>query len=71
MSELFIKSEYISLSQALKLCGAVLSGGQAKELISEGEVKVNGETCLQRGRKLRPGDVFEASGEVFEVRGCT
>ena len=48
--------EYIKLGQALKLVGAVGSGTDAKFVIAQGEVSVNGETELRRGRKLYPGD---------------
>ena len=59
-----ITTEYIKLEALLKLADAVSSGGEAKLVIQEGEVTVNGETCTQRGRKLRPGDVAVLSGEV-------
>jgi ribosome-associated protein len=47
----------------MKLAGAVDTGGMAKQLIQSGQVKVNGETCLMRGKKMRPGDSFEFQGE--------
>ena len=59
-----ITTEYIKLDALLKLADAVSSGGEAKILIQEGEVAVNGETCTQRGKKLRPGDVAVLSGEL-------
>ena len=59
-----ITTEYIKLEALLKLANAVSSGGEAKVLIQEGEVTVNGETCTQRGKKLRPGDVAVLGGEV-------
>lgn len=59
-----ITTEYIKLDALLKLADAVSSGGEAKILIQEGEVTVNGETCTQRGKKLRPGDVAVLSGEL-------
>ena len=52
-----ITTEYIKLDALLKLANVVASGGEAKLLIQEGEVSVNGAPCLQRGKKLRPGDV--------------
>ena len=67
MYEIKLKDEYIKLGQALKAAGLVSSGVEAKEVIQEGLVKVNGETCLQRGRKIRPGDVVELDGEAVEV----
>jgi ribosome-associated protein len=52
-----ITTEYIKLDSLLKLAGAAATGGDAKELINGEKVKVNGETCTARGKKLRPGDV--------------
>ncbi len=51
-----IKEEFIRLDSALKLAGLVFTGGQAKIMIQNGEVKVNGEICTMRGKKLRLGD---------------
>ena len=59
MQEIVIKDEYIKLGQALKLAGLVGSGVEAKILIQDGLVTVNGEVDERRGRKLYPGDVFE------------
>lgn len=58
MQEIRIKDEYIKLGQALKLAGLVGSGVEAKILIQDGLVTVNGEVDERRGRKLYPGDVF-------------
>ncbi len=49
---------YIRLDQFLKLKGLVFSGGEAKHLIQDGEVLLNGEICTQRSKKIRPGDVI-------------
>jgi len=65
--EIVIRDEFIKLDSFLKFSGAVLSGGEAKELIQGGKVKVNGETCTMRGKKLRPGDVAELSGKTYAV----
>jgi ribosome-associated protein len=62
-----IETDYIKLDALLKFAGAVMSGGEAKTVVSEGLVKVNGETCLMRGKKIWPGDVVEFDGEVIEV----
>ena len=62
-----IHTEYIRLDSALKLAALVESGGMAKELILDGAVRVNHVKCLQRGKKLREGDVFEFDGRIFEV----
>ena len=67
VSEFPIREEYIKLDSFLKFCGAVLSGGEAKELIQGGKVKVNGEVCTMRGKKLRPGDEAELSGKRYRV----
>ena len=53
-----ITTEFIKLQDAMKLANLVESGGEAKVVIQEGDVSVNGEVCTQRGRKLRPGDSF-------------
>lgn len=62
-----INTEYIRLDAALKLADAVSSGGQAKIIIQEGDVKVNGQTCEQRGKKIRAGDVFEFNNVLYEA----
>ena len=51
-----IHTEFIKLQDLLKFAGAVETGGDAKLIIQEGRVAVNGEPCLMRGKKLRPGD---------------
>ena len=63
-----IKDEYIKLGQALKLTGLVSSGVDAKFLIQDGQVKVNGEVDTRRGKKLRPGDTFEFENTVVLVK---
>lgn len=59
--------EYIKLGQLLKKAGMVSSGVEAKEVITKGLVKVNGEEDLRRGRKLYPGDVVSYDGEEVKV----
>ena len=59
--------EYIKLGQALKLASLVSSGVEAKIVIQEGEVLVNGEVDTRRGRKLYPGDTFTYKGEAVKV----
>ena len=49
----------------MKLANAVETGGEAKECIQGGEVKVNGEVCTMRGKKLRPGDTVTFRGEEY------
>ncbi|MDD5939259.1 MAG: RNA-binding S4 domain-containing protein [Lachnospiraceae bacterium] len=63
-----IHDEYIRLGQAMKLAGLVQSGVEAKIVIQNGEVKVNGEVETRRGRKLRPGDTASFDGKEFTVR---
>ena len=54
-----IRTPFIKLDQALKFCGIAETGGHAKELVEKGAVRVNGEVCTSRGKKLVPGDTFE------------
>lgn len=63
-----IRDEFIKLGQALKLAGLVSSGVDAKFLIQDGQVKVNGEVDTRRGKKLYPGDNFEFEGTVVLVK---
>lgn len=67
MKQITIKDEYIKLGQAMKLSSLVSSGTDAKYLIQNGEVKVNGEVCLMRGKKLCPGDRFSYDGHTVEI----
>ena len=62
-----ITTEFIKLQDALKYANLVYSGGEAKSLIQEGEVKVNGEVCTMRGKKLRPGDTFTFAGQTVKI----
>ena len=66
--EIRIKDEYIKLGQALKLASLDGSGVEAKFVIEEGSVLVNGEVETRRGKKLRDGDVVSFQGESFTVR---
>ena len=67
MEKITIETEYIKLDQLLKFSGICAIGSEAKELIAEGKVKVNGEVCTMRGKKIRSGDVVEACGETVSV----
>ena len=62
-----ISTEFIKLQDAMKYANIVYSGGEAKQLILEEQVKVNGEVCTMRGKKLRPGDKFEFMGQVYLI----
>ena len=64
METITITTEYIRLQDLMKLSNMVSSGGEAKQLIQDGQVLVNGEPCLQRGRKLRPGDEVSYGGRA-------
>lgn len=67
MMNITIRDEFIRLGQAMKLAGLVDNGSQAKEVIQNGEVTVNGETDTRRGRKLRDGDSFSWNGQEVVV----
>ncbi len=62
-----ISTEYIKLDALLKFAGAADTGGEAKLAIREGEVRVNGDVCTMRGKKLRPGDRAELPGLTLVV----
>ncbi len=63
-----ISTEFIRLDSAMKLAGIAATGGEAKMYIQDGEVKVNGETCQSRGKKLRDADTFEFNRTVYEIK---
>ena len=63
-----IKTEFIKLDQLLKFSGLCDTGGFAKELILQGEVKVNGEVCTMRGKKIRSGDTVTAGDYTVKVK---
>lgn len=67
MKTVKIKDEYIKLGQALKLGGLVSSGVEAKFVIQDGEVSVNGAVELQRGKKLHSGDIVSYQGETVQI----
>ena len=62
-----IYSEFIKLQDAMKFANIVYSGGEAKQLILDGQVKVNGEVCTMRGKKLYPGDSFAFMGGKYLI----
>ena len=67
MKTIPIHTEFIKLQDLLKFANLVESGGQAKECVQAGEVSVNGEVCLMRGKKIRPGDDVCFRGEHHTV----
>ncbi len=62
-----LREEFIKLGQALKASGMVDSGVDAKIVISDGLVKVNGQTEIRRGRKLFSGDIVEFDGNIINI----
>ncbi len=67
MEKINIVTEYIKLDSLLKLAALVGTGGEAKYVISEGMVTVNGEVCTQRGKKLHQGDKVSFAGNELEI----
>lgn len=67
MNKLLIKDEYIRLCDALKLSGEAETGGMAKLMILNGDVTVNGEVCLMKGKKLYEGDTFSFDGLDYKI----
>ena len=67
MEKIAIKTEYIKLDALLKYAALLSSGGEAKIAVAEGLVRVNGEVCTVRGKKLRPGDRVEFGGRSVEL----
>ncbi|HIW16187.1 MAG TPA: RNA-binding S4 domain-containing protein [Firmicutes bacterium] len=68
MEEIVINTEFIKLDSALKFANMAESGGEAKTMVQDGYVSVNGEVCTQRGRKLRAGDTVTVAGQSFRIR---
>lgn len=66
--EFILKGEYIRLDDLLKNVGVVNTGGHAKIIIQDGEVKVNGEVCTMRGKKMRSGDSAEFEHIIYDVK---
>ncbi len=62
-----IRTDWIKLDSLLKFTGMCFTGGHAKQLIREGQVKVNGEVCTERGRKIRHGDIVTLNGVEIDV----
>ena len=67
MTEIKITTEYIKLQDLLKLASLTATGGEAKIVIQEGDVSVNGAVCTMRGKKIRPGDAVEFNGKKLTV----
>lgn len=67
MKKVTITTEFIKLQDLLKFANLAETGGEAKERVQGGEVKVNGEVCTMRGKKIRPGDVVLFAGQELTV----
>ena len=67
METITIETEFIKLDALLKFAALTGTGGEAKQVITDGMVAVNGETCTQRGKKLHPGDRVSFAGNELEV----
>ena len=67
MEKIEIHTDYIKLDAFLKFCGEAGTGGEAKNRIAAGEIRVNGEVCTMRGKKLRDGDVVTVDGQSYTV----
>lgn len=67
MEKISITGEFIKLDALLKFASLVASGGEAKRVVADGLVAVNGETCLMRGKKIRPGDTVSFCGAELQV----
>ena len=70
METISITGDFIKLDALLKYAALVASGGEAKRVIADGLVAVNGETCLMRGKKIRPGDVVSFCGADLQVESA-
>ena len=70
VQELAITTEFIKLQDAMKFANIVMSGGEAKNLILDEQVQVNGEVCTMRGKKLREGDTFTFEGMTFQIKNA-
>ena len=67
MDSILIHTDFIKLDAMLKFAGLVETGGEAKLLIQQGQVQVNGEVCTMRGKKLRGGDTVTLAGRTVAV----
>ncbi|MBR0209100.1 MAG: RNA-binding S4 domain-containing protein [Oscillospiraceae bacterium] len=67
MEKIAIETEYIKLDALLKFAALVGTGGEAKMVVADGLVKVNGEVCTMRGKKIRPGDTVSFDRFTIEV----
>lgn len=67
MKSIFIRDEYVTLGQFLKIADIVNTGGEVKIFLIENEIKVNNESENRRGKKLYKGDIIEVLGEKYQI----
>lgn len=70
METITIETEFIKLDALLKFSALTATGGEAKQVITDGMVAVNGETCTMRGKKIRPGDTVTFAGHTLKVQSA-
>ena len=70
METITIETEFIKLDALLKLAALTATGGEAMQVITDGMVAVNGETCTMRGKKIRPGDTVTFAGHTLKVQSA-
>lgn len=68
VKQIEIKTEYIKLDALLKYACIAQTGGEAKIMVQNGEIQVNGEVCTMRGKKIKNGDIIETSTERIQVK---
>ena len=68
VKRIYITGDFIRLDALLKYAAVASTGGEAKALIQNGNVYINGETCNMRGKKIKPGEIVRCAGEVLLVR---
>lgn len=67
IEKIVIDTEFIKLDNLLKLGGVAQTGGQAKIMVQNGEIKLNSEICIKRNKKIRNGDIVETDNKIIEV----
>lgn len=67
MRQIEVSGEYIKLGQLLKLAGITGSGSDAKMLIQDGQIKLNGSVCTERGKKVRSGDIIKYLDDEIQI----
>ena len=70
METITIETEFIKLDALLKFAALTATSGEAKQVIADGMVAVNGETCTMRGKKIRPGDTVTFAGHTLKVQSA-